>query len=82
MLEAMFDRLWWFATGVVTGGVVIVRALRRSPRGLDLKSAALLTAADVARLTARLVRAPRRPIETARVGPTDRLVGSRVRASN
>lgn len=56
----MFDRLSWFVTGLVTGGVITVRALRRRPRPRDLKSAALQTGADILDLTARLVQPPRR----------------------
>lgn len=56
----MLDRLSWFLTGLVAGGVVTVRALRRRPRARDLKSAALVTAADVLDLVARLVAPPRR----------------------
>ncbi|MEX1005499.1 MAG: hypothetical protein WD990_06160 [Acidimicrobiia bacterium] len=56
----MLDRLSWFLTGLVTGGVVTVRALRRRPQARDLKSAALLTVADVLDLVARLVSPPRR----------------------
>ena len=56
----MLDRLSWFLTGLVTGGVVTVRALRRRPQATDLKSAALMTAADVLDLLARLVAPPRR----------------------
>lgn len=58
----MLDRLSWFLTGLVTGGVVTVRALRRRPQAQDLKSAALMTAADVLDLMARLVAPPRRRV--------------------
>ncbi|MEX2278767.1 MAG: hypothetical protein WEA76_01620 [Acidimicrobiia bacterium] len=56
----MLDRLSWFVTGLVTGGVITVRALRRRPRPRDLKSAALQTSADILDLAARLVQPPRR----------------------
>ncbi len=56
----MLDRLSWFLTGLVAGGVVTVRALQRRPQARDLKSAALMTAADVLDLVARLVSPPRR----------------------
>lgn len=56
----MLDRLSWFTTGLVAGGVITVRALRRRPRPRDLKSAALLTGADVMELAARLVQPSRR----------------------
>ena len=53
----MLDRLWWFAAGLVAGGVVTVRALRRRPRPGDLKGAAIATAADLLDVAARVVRA-------------------------
>ena len=56
----MLDRFSWFLTGLVTGGVVTVRALRRRPSPQDLKSAALTTVADVLDLMARIVAPPRR----------------------
>ncbi|MDX1447899.1 MAG: hypothetical protein R3246_02455 [Acidimicrobiia bacterium] len=56
----MLDRLSWFLTGLVAGGVITVRALRRRPRARDLRSAALYTGADVLDLAARLVQPPRR----------------------
>lgn len=63
----MLDRLSWFVTGLVAGGVITIRALRRRPRARDLKSAALLTGADLLDLTARLVQPPRRRlVEVAR----------------
>jgi hypothetical protein len=62
----MLDRLSWFLTGLVTGGVVTVRALRRRPQARDLKSAALVTAADVLDLLARLVAPPRRRLVRVR----------------
>jgi hypothetical protein len=52
----MFDRLWWFVTGVFAGGMVTVRALRRKPRPADLRAAAAHTGADVLNLAARVVR--------------------------
>ncbi len=62
----MLDRLSWFLTGVVTGGVIVVRAFRLRPRPRDLKSAALQTGADFLDLTARLVQPPRRRLHTVR----------------
>jgi len=59
-IEGMLDRIWWFVTGVFAGGVVTVRALRRSPQPGDLKAAAAHTTADVLSLTAKVVRPPRR----------------------
>lgn len=56
----MLDRLWWFATGLVAGGVVTVRALRRAPSATDLRRAAVLTGADLLDLAARAVKPPRR----------------------
>ena len=47
-------------TGVVAGGLVTVRALRRRPRPHELKAAAAHTGADILGLAARAVRAPRR----------------------
>ncbi|HLF44737.1 MAG TPA: hypothetical protein VJA46_14595 [Acidimicrobiia bacterium] len=52
----MLRRSFWFVTGVVTGGVVTVRALRRKPTGHDLRHAAVATGADVMSLAARAVR--------------------------
>lgn len=56
----MLDRVWWFVTGVVTGGLVTVRALRRRPRPRELGAAAVHTGADLLGLAARVVRAPDR----------------------
>jgi len=56
----MFDRLWWFAAGLVTGGIVTVRALRRRPTPSDLRGAAITTAADVLDVIARAVKPPKR----------------------
>lgn len=56
----MLDRLSWFVTGLVAGGVITIRALRRRPQARDIKSAALLTGADLLDITARLVQPPRR----------------------
>jgi hypothetical protein len=58
----MLDRLAWFVTGAVAGGVVTVRALRRRPHPRDLRTAALQTGADLLDLVARLVQPPRRRI--------------------
>jgi hypothetical protein len=56
----MLDRMWWFLTGVIAGGVVTVRALRRRPRPRELRVAAAHTGADILGLAARMVRAPSR----------------------
>jgi len=56
----MLDRLWWFATGLLAGGLVTVRALRRKPEPGDLRRAAALTGADMLELAARAARPPRR----------------------
>lgn len=58
----MFDKLWWFGAGLLTGGVVTVRALRRAPDPIDLKAAAAVTAADVLSFAAKKVRPPRRVV--------------------
>ncbi len=58
----MFDRLWWFVTGLFAGGVVTARALRRAPNPVDLKAAAALTTADALSFAARRIRPPRRVI--------------------
>ena len=67
----MIDRLFWFGSGVVAGCVVTVRALHQSPRGIDLKGAALHTGSDVLRLAARMVRPPDRALhaQAVRVDP-------------
>ena len=46
----------WFTVGLVAGGVVTVRALRRRPAAADLRSSATATAADVLDLLSRAVR--------------------------
>jgi hypothetical protein len=56
----MLDRLWWFAMGLVAGGVVTVRALRRRPTPGDLKGAAVATTADLLEVAARVVKPPKR----------------------
>lgn len=58
----MFDKLWWFGAGLLTGGVVTVRALRRAPDPVDLRAAAAVTAADVMSFAAKKVRPPRRVV--------------------
>ena len=58
----MFDKVWWFGAGLLTGGVVTVRALRRAPEPVDLKAAAAVTAADVMSFAAKRVRPPRRVV--------------------
>ena len=55
-MAGMLDRLWWFVTGLVAGGWVTVRALRRRPTPLVLRDAALATSADLLDLAARAVR--------------------------
>ena len=58
----MLDRLWWFVAGTIFGGVVTVRALRRRPAPMELKAAAVATAADLLDVAARVVRPPKRNI--------------------
>jgi len=55
-MAGMLDRMWWFITGVVAGGWVTVRALRRRPTPLELRDAALASGADLLDLAARAVR--------------------------
>jgi hypothetical protein len=52
----MIDRIWWFATGVVAGGWITVRALRRRPTPMEWKHAAVATGADLLDFAARTVR--------------------------
>lgn len=52
----MLDRLWWFVVGLVTGGIVTVRAMRSRPTTADLRSSATATAADALGLLSRAVR--------------------------
>ena len=52
----MLDRLWWFVVGLVAGGIVTVRAMRRRPSAVDLRSSATATAADALGLLSRAVR--------------------------
>ncbi|MDP9495375.1 MAG: hypothetical protein M3P87_09065 [Actinomycetota bacterium] len=52
----MLRRLFWFLTGVVAGGVVTVRALRRKPTLHELRHAAVATGAGVMGLAAKAVR--------------------------
>jgi hypothetical protein len=54
--QAMIDRIWWFVTGVVAGGWVTVRALRRRPTTAEWRDAAAATGADLLDLAARAVR--------------------------
>ena len=61
----MVDRLWWFVTGLIAGGLVTIRALRRRPTAGDLAEAAITTTADVLELTARAVR-PNRNRDSSR----------------
>jgi hypothetical protein len=52
----MLDRLWWFVTGLIAGGWVTVRALRRRPTPVEWRDAALASGADLLDLAARAVR--------------------------
>ena len=52
----MLDRIWWFVTGVVAGGWITVRALRRKPTPVEWKDAAAATGADLLDLAAKAVR--------------------------
>lgn len=52
----MLDRLWWFVSGVVAGGWITVRALRRQPSPVEWKDAAAATGADLLDLAAKAVR--------------------------
>ncbi|MGH8950008.1 MAG: hypothetical protein ACRDX9_01165 [Acidimicrobiia bacterium] len=52
----MFDRMWWFVTGVIAGGFVTVRALRRRPTPAEWRDAAAATGADLLDFAARAVR--------------------------
>ena len=52
----MLDRIWWFVTGVVAGGWITVRALRRKPSPVEWKDAAAATGADLLDLAAKAVR--------------------------
>jgi hypothetical protein len=52
----MLDRMWWFITGVVAGGWVTVRALRRRPTPNEWRDAAVASGADLLNLAARAVR--------------------------
>jgi hypothetical protein len=52
----MLDRIWWFVTGVVAGGWITVRALRRKPTPTEWKDAAAATGADLLDLAAKAVR--------------------------
>ncbi|MDH3518518.1 MAG: hypothetical protein OEM66_06295 [Acidimicrobiia bacterium] len=56
----VLDRIWWFVTGAIAGGLVTVRALRKRPSPADLRRAAVNTGADVLDLAARAVRARQR----------------------
>lgn len=52
----MLDRMWWFVTGVIAGGWVTVRALRRSPTPIEWWNAVVAGGADLLDLAARTVR--------------------------
>jgi hypothetical protein len=56
----MLDRLWWFLSGLLAGGLITVRALGRRPRREDLRRAATGAGADMLGLAARLIRPGRR----------------------
>jgi hypothetical protein len=60
----MLDRIWWFVTGVVAGGWITVRALRRKPTPVEWKDAAAATGADLLDLAAKAVR-PNRARQTS-----------------
>ena len=53
---AMLRRSFWFLSGVLAGGLVTIRALRRKPTRPDLRAAALATSADVMSLAAKVLR--------------------------
>jgi hypothetical protein len=55
-LAGMLDRLWWFIVGLVAGGVVTTRALRRRPTGAELRHAAARSTADLLSFAARRIR--------------------------
>ncbi len=52
----MLDRMWWFVTGVVAGGWVTVRALRRRPTPMEWRNAAAASGSELLDLAARAVR--------------------------
>ncbi|HEY7703610.1 MAG TPA: hypothetical protein VID03_02130 [Acidimicrobiia bacterium] len=56
----MLKRLWWFAVGLLAGGWVTARALRRRPAPDELKRAAATSGADLLKWTAKAVRPPTR----------------------
>ena len=60
----MLDRIWWFVTGVVAGGWITVRALRRKPTPAEWKDAAAATGADLLDLAAKAV-SPSRARQTS-----------------
>jgi hypothetical protein len=60
----MLDRIWWFVTGVIAGGWITVRALRRKPTPVEWKDAAAATGADLLDLAAKAVR-PNRARQTS-----------------
>lgn len=55
----MFGRLGFFILGVVTGGVVVVRALSRRPTPAELRRSVIRTGADMLDLTARALKPKR-----------------------
>lgn len=52
----MLDRLWWFVSGLVAGGVLTVRALGRRPSRRELSRVAARTGAQALTLVARGLR--------------------------
>jgi hypothetical protein len=56
----MLDRIWWFLTGLLAGGLLTVRALRRTPAPGDLRAATVHAGADALDLASRVIRPPRR----------------------
>jgi hypothetical protein len=57
----VLKRIWWFVVGLLAGGWVTARALRRRPQPDDLKRAAAASGADLLKWTAKAVRPPARP---------------------
>lgn len=55
----MLDRVWWFFTGVIAGGLVTIRALRRKPTAAEYRHAAIVTGADVLNVAANAIRPKR-----------------------
>ncbi len=55
----MLDRIFWFLSGLIAGGVVTKRALRRSPAAGEWWRAGLETGADLLDVMARWLRPSR-----------------------